>query len=322
MMKYLAAFLFALEASAMPAVLNTLEERASKGCTTSKICNSPPYVSDKTAGIPKKPTAAMKVSAARDNCGFVNSCSVFDAEEQLVSVTGQYAYASPAASQIRGPCPGLNAAANHGYLPRSGFATLPETVTGLGAMYGMSADLAGFLAAYAIAIDGDLLSMTWSIGGPQGTLGSPSILGNGQGISWSHNKYEGDSSIGRCDAYINNGDAHSLSVQRYALAYATGQPEDRYTFDKFAQEFTKNTYRSVMQNPYYFTGLFSTTLVSPAAYNFVIAFMSNHTEAEPGGYLDGSIFKEFFGVSGSSPKAFKWNKGQERAPTVSNPYNS
>jgi predicted histidine transporter YuiF (NhaC family) len=36
----------------------------------------------------------------------------------LVSTTGSHTYASPAANQIRGPCPGLNAAANHNYLPR------------------------------------------------------------------------------------------------------------------------------------------------------------------------------------------------------------
>lgn len=64
----------------------------------------------------------------------------------------------------KGPCPGLNAAANHGYLSRSGVTTLQETITGLGALYGMSPDLAGFLAAYGIIFDGDIVEGTWSIG--------------------------------------------------------------------------------------------------------------------------------------------------------------
>lgn len=51
-----------------------------------------------------------------------------------------------------------------------------------------------------------------------------------------------------------------------------------------------------MNNPYYFAAPFATTLVSPAAYNFVINFMSNHTAEEPSGYLDGYNFKTFFAV--------------------------
>lgn len=57
------------------------------------------------------PTAATAISKARKNCGVV-PCLVFDADEQYVSTTGDHAYASPAADEIRGPCPGLNAAAN------------------------------------------------------------------------------------------------------------------------------------------------------------------------------------------------------------------
>ena len=307
-------WLLALEGVvAFPSVFESVQQRATTGCTTNAACNQPFDVSDEIAGLtPDTPTAAQKASAARDNCGFVNFCTVFDAEEQLVSTTGAHAYQSPTAGDIRGPCPGLNAAANHGYLPRNGAATIQQTITGLGAMYGMSTDLAAVLAAYAIVIDGDVITGTWSIGGPQATLLGP-LLGTGQGISWSHNKYEGDTSIGRCDAYVNGGDAHSLSTVRYAYAYSSGLADDRYTFDKFAQEFTKNTFRSIGTNPYYFTGAFSTTLVSPAAYNFVIAFMSNHTAAEPGGYLDGSTFKQFFGITGEYPN-FTWHPGQERMP--------
>jgi hypothetical protein len=39
----------------------------------------------------------------------------FDASTQYVSTTGQYAYVAPTSSDLRGPCPGLNAMANHGY---------------------------------------------------------------------------------------------------------------------------------------------------------------------------------------------------------------
>ena len=53
-----------------------------------------------------------------------------------------------------GPCPGLNAAANHGYLEHSGVQTIESTVAGLGAAYNLAAPAAAFLAAYAIIFDG------------------------------------------------------------------------------------------------------------------------------------------------------------------------
>ena len=78
------------------------------------------------------PSDPLGVSKAETNCG-PTPCLTFDEKDQLVSTTGDNAYASPAADEIRGPCPGLNAAANHGYLPRSGIASIEETVSGLGA---------------------------------------------------------------------------------------------------------------------------------------------------------------------------------------------
>lgn len=175
----------------------------------------------------------------------------------------------------------------------------------------MSPDLAGFLAAYAVVFDGDIVTQTWSIGGPQ-----PVVLDLGyspQGISYSHNKYEGDTSIGRNDAYINHGNAHSLNVTRFKEVYARGLDDDRYTLDKFRQDVGEKQYFSIRNNPYYFAPLFSTTLVAPAAYNFVINFMSNHSAEYPSGYLDGNIFKQFFAVEGDYPN-FKWKPGQERIP--------
>lgn len=83
--------------------------------------------------------------------------------------------------------------------------------------------------------------------------------------------------------------------------------------DKFRQRFEDVQDESIQNNPYFFTGAFSTVVVVPAAYNFVINFMSNHTKEEPSGYLDGYNFKTFFGVSGE-PGSFEWNKGQERVP--------
>lgn len=78
------------------------------------------------------PSDALGVSRAETNCGPTGICAGFDEEDQFVSLEGEHAYAAPAPDEIRGPCPGLNAAANHGYLPRSGVASIEETVRGLG----------------------------------------------------------------------------------------------------------------------------------------------------------------------------------------------
>lgn len=41
--------------------------------------------------------------------------------------------------------------------------------------------------------------------------------------------------------------------------------------------------------------------------------MSNRTAEEPGGYLDGAMFKEFFAITGE-PGSFEWHRGQEKIP--------
>lgn len=61
----------------------------------------------------------------------------FDASSQLVSVSGDHAFIAPGPDDIRGPCPGLNAAANHAYLPRNGIATYEAVQTGLWEAFGL-----------------------------------------------------------------------------------------------------------------------------------------------------------------------------------------
>lgn len=54
----------------------------------------------------------------------------FNAEQQYVSTSGDYAFVAPTSSDLRGPCPGLNAMANHGYIPHNGVASIPEFIQG------------------------------------------------------------------------------------------------------------------------------------------------------------------------------------------------
>lgn len=95
--------------------------------------------------------------------------------------------------------PGLNAMANHGYLPHNGVATIQQFIDGTVAAFGMGPDIASILAVYGAVFTGNLVS--WSIGGPVAGLTVAGLLGEPQGISGSHNKYEGDVSPTRGDLF-------------------------------------------------------------------------------------------------------------------------
>jgi hypothetical protein len=124
----------------------------------------------------------------------------FDPVAQKIDVSGSHAFTAPGNGDQRGPCPGLNALANHNYLPHNGVGTIDQFIAATTKVFGMGADLALILAVYGAAIDGNLVS--WSIGGPTPNVPSINLLGQPQGISGSHNKYEGDASPTRGDLYI------------------------------------------------------------------------------------------------------------------------
>ena len=58
-------------------------------------------------------------------------------ENQLIDVTGEHKWVAPGPGDIRGPCPGLNALANHGYFPHNGIVPLTVGATATNQVYGM-----------------------------------------------------------------------------------------------------------------------------------------------------------------------------------------
>lgn len=112
----------------------------------------------------------------------------------------------------------------------------------------MGADLSGFLTVLGSTIDGD--GTSWSIGGPSkhsNTLGG--LLGEPQGLSGSHNKYEADASPGRGDLYLN-GDDFTLQMdqfmQLYNMGKANGDNIDLALMERFR---SKRFDHSVQNNP-------------------------------------------------------------------------
>ncbi|KAH7067630.1 hypothetical protein BKA63DRAFT_452533 [Paraphoma chrysanthemicola] len=233
----------------------------------------------------------------------------FNAREQFVNVTrgSGHEFASPGSGDIRGQCPGLNAAANHGFLPRNGIVSTTQTVTGLGEAYNMSPELALALAVVSVALAGDPVTGRWSIGGAF----TPTLpIFPATGIAGTHNQYEGDASIVRGDAYLNGGNVGVFQMRSWEHLYNLAE---EYTLDDVAAQSDYVTRWSILNNPYYFSAPFS-GLVAPAAHNFVIHFMSNHSAEKPGGTLTREVLKQFFAVTGDGPGSFVHNRGQERIP--------
>ncbi|KAL6719045.1 hypothetical protein ACLMJK_003280 [Lecanora helva] len=245
----------------------------------------------------------------------------FDPKAQYVSTTGAHAFIPPnfAAGDQRGPCPGLNALANHGYLPHNGVADIPTIIDAVNTAYSMALDLGTFLAQYGTAFDGNAVSLDpgYSIGGPTAggqILGGLGLLGTPTGLSGSHNNYEGDTSPTRGDLYLKGND-YLLQVDQFqqyydALLENTHAPEQYNALFNFRQARFND---SIANNPYFFFPQFAGVFVSPAGYAFPPAMMANHSAQYPDGYLDKETFKSFFGITGQSG-SFKYQPGHERIP--------
>ncbi|KAG4425993.1 hypothetical protein IFR04_000937 [Cadophora malorum] len=241
----------------------------------------------------------------------------FNEKLQHVSTTGEHAFVAPnlAAGDQRGPCPGLNAMANHGYLPHNGVGSHTDFIKGTFDVFGMSADLSGFLTVLGGTIDGD--GLTWSIGGPSKAnsgISSGGLLGVPQGISGSHNKYESDASPSRGDLYLDGND-FTLQMDQYQQLYDAGQANgDVYDLPLLTDFRSQRFDHSVQNNPYFFNGPFTGVLVQPAAYTFIYRFMSNKSAEYPAGRLNGDVLNSFFGVTKNADGSLTHSPGHERIP--------
>nr|XP_018904122.1 PREDICTED: aromatic peroxygenase-like [Bemisia tabaci] len=229
---------------------------------------------------------------------------------QSVDVSGEHAFVAPGPGDQRGPCPGLNALANHNYLPHNGVATVPQFFQAVTSVYGMGADLAVILSILGALLDGDICC-AWSIGGapPNFTAATAglSLLGESQGLSHSHNKYETDGSPTRGDFWITR---NSDLVMDHWEAMADLPYYDLTTLTPFRAQRNKESRQT---NPYFFLAPVSGVVVQPAAYAFIYRFMANHSAEYPEGLLELEVLKSFFGVSGERGN-FSYKPGHEEIP--------
>ncbi|KAF7904775.1 hypothetical protein EAF00_002109 [Botryotinia globosa] len=236
----------------------------------------------------------------------------FSASDQYVSNTGNHAFVAPGPNDLRGPCPGLNAMANHNYIPRNGVATISQFVQGTYDVFGMGADLGAFLSIYGAIFDGDLTS--WSIGGPpsSGLLSSIGLLGKPQGLIGAHNKYESDASPARPDLYEYDNN-YKVILSQFEEMYALPLGPNGYDLSVLTPFRATRFQQSIDNNPYFFSGPFSGIAVQPAAYTFIYRYMANKSSEYPEGYLNGDVLKSFYSVTGE-PGSFVWTEGHEKIP--------
>lgn len=205
-----------------------------------------------------------------------------------------YPYRDPQASDQRGPCPGLNTLANHGYINRNGITTVAQTIAAAAQVFNMGADLSAFLAAGSVLFAGDIPSMTYSIGGADARTNSLGVvggsLGTETGLSGHLRFKEGDASGTRCDFYLCNGDNHNLDssvfldLQNAAKTYGGGQYNVPALTQHFAHQYTK----SRNNNPYFYFFPPQAALGIGATY-FIAGFFSNGTIGAGGVANEASI---------------------------------
>ncbi|EJU02380.1 heme-thiolate peroxidase aromatic peroxygenase [Dacryopinax primogenitus] len=164
-------------------------------------------------------------------------------------------YQDPPPGAFRGPCPGLNTLANHGFLSRDGITTYAEMVAGLQNVFNVHFPTAVVLTLLGFVFDGDPVSEMISIGGEavDRTGQHGKFTGQYGGVS-RHGTFELDVSLARSDFYLN-GDAFSFNGTLFGLMLETAKStssSDNPLFDFNAMALCRSQQheRARVENPW------------------------------------------------------------------------
>lgn len=246
----------------------------------------------------------------------------FNAGTQMVSTTGIHAWMAPVPNDIRGPCAGLNAAANHGYLPRSGIVDSASINSGLQEAFGLDQSATRVLQAATQFFDGDPVTGRWSIGyhsdATQSLGAVGTALGNETGIcAYGHLKTEGDASITRGDWLAPTMNSNCASYPVFAqelLDLAKSMTGGNITPRVLAQHSSNRKQHSVATNPNYFSPAYAGVAFTFGAHMFAYELLANHSAAHPRGIMPPAIFESFFSYKRDSTGALQYTYGHERIP--------
>lgn len=208
-------------------------------------------------------------------------------------------------TDIRGPCPGLNVAANHGFIARDGITTFTELTDALQNVYNVGYDLCLFLALLSLNLaDGDIVTQKLSIGcdATSRTSFNVALTGNEPGLD-GHQKFESDTSLTRNDYFLANGDDFSFNGTLFGMmTNTTGGLYNReglgtYRYQRYQQ--------SLANNPNFFFG--PLTLFQYGAASFLYSLMPSGPNYIP----DVATISSFFGTSKDSAGNWQFNNNEQ-----------
>lgn len=124
-------------------------------------------------------SSSLKSRATYPYAGSTNGLPGTNPGGYLVPATGDTAHAfkAPGAGDVRGPCPGMNLLANHGFIARNGITNYNEIVSAMINVFNIGFDHATILTTLGVASCGSSITGKLSIG-PDMTS-STSLLGLG-----------------------------------------------------------------------------------------------------------------------------------------------
>ncbi|KAJ5623076.1 hypothetical protein N7490_011681 [Penicillium lividum] len=237
-----------------------------------------------------------------------------------VDITGEHAFQPPdfANGDQRGPCPGLNALANHGYIPRRGVVSFGNVIAAINEVYGMGVDLATILAIMGTVWTGDLVSLdpSFSIGGRDPGVNNlldnlGGLLGTPLGLDGSHNFIEADSSNTRDDLYVT-GNSHTLNMDKF-MAWYNMSTDGTFDMDLMAKRAKIRFDESVQTNPNFYYGPVTGLIARNAGYLFSARMFRNHSIENPEGVLTKSHIRNFYGIYGEEGN-LTYREGWEKIP--------
>lgn len=211
-------------------------------------------------------------------------------------------------TDIRGPCPGLNAAANHGFLARDGIVTYNELVDAQQNVYNVGYDLANLLALLGLTLtDGDLVTEKLSIGcdATSRTSVAPALTGTEPGLD-GHNKFEADTSLTRNDYFTHGGDNFHFNGTLFGMMTET--TGGNYNLQNLALYRYQRYQQSVKENPNFYFGPLSLLLFGAAS--FLYELMPSGTRNFAPDYY---TISSFFGAQKNSDGTYSFNNA-ERIP--------
>ncbi|KAH6912915.1 Chloroperoxidase [Coprinopsis sp. MPI-PUGE-AT-0042] len=202
-------------------------------------------------------------------------------------------FIAPKKSDLRGPCPGLNTLANHGYLPRNGVASPAQIITGVQEGFNMENIVARFTTYVNHIVDGNLVTDLISIGDKTLKTGAPlppPALVAGMN---NHGTFEGDASLTRGDAFF--GDNHSFNPElfeqfkNFSSTYGNGY----FNLTVAAELRAHRYYESIATNhKFKFMGLRHVTSFTEASFPALFFVDGSRTASGEKFHLDMRFFKD------------------------------